>query len=96
MFWLAIVAESLLQAVIEALVKANIDCTIVINGLFFGYMCFSKLASPSSMSPVRVFAGSNTQADLVAEDDVGLVVAKAVTDSRTANKIVAILANALT
>jgi len=37
-----------------------------------------------------------TAADLVAEDDVGLVVAKAVTDSRTANKTVAILANALT
>ena len=37
-----------------------------------------------------------TAADLVAEDAVGLVVAKAVTDSRTANKTVAILANALT
>jgi len=36
-----------------------------------------------------------TAADLVAEDDVGLVVAKAVTDSRT-TKTVAILANALT
>ena len=37
-----------------------------------------------------------TAADLVAEDDVGLVIAKAVIDSRTANKTVAILANALT
>ena len=36
-----------------------------------------------------------TAADLVAEDDVGLVAAKAVTDSRT-TKTVAILANALT
>ena len=35
-------------------------------------------------------------ADLVAEDDVGLVVAKAVIESRTANKTVAVLANALT
>ncbi len=37
-----------------------------------------------------------TAADLVAEDAVGLVVAKAVTDLRTANKTIAILANAVT
>ncbi|KAA6417744.1 MAG: hypothetical protein FRX49_12330 [Trebouxia sp. A1-2] len=34
--------------------------------------------------------------DLVAEDDVGLVVAKTVTDSCTPNRTIAILANALT
>lgn len=37
-----------------------------------------------------------TAADFVAEDAVGLVVAKAVTDSRTANKTIADLANAVT
>ncbi|KAL0035480.1 hypothetical protein WJX77_008166 [Trebouxia sp. C0004] len=48
------------------------------------------------MSLVTIFAGGNTTADLVAEDDVGLVVAKAVTDSGTANRTIDILANALT
>lgn len=61
LFWLTSVDETLLQAVIESLVKANTDYTIVINGIFFGYMWFCKLASPSSMSPVTVFAGGNTK-----------------------------------
>ncbi|KAL0044384.1 hypothetical protein WJX82_003426 [Trebouxia sp. C0006] len=49
------------------------------------------VGSPDALTLPSLIA----KADLVAEDAVGLVVAKAVTDSRTANKAIAILANAV-